>query len=157
MKFFSKIENFCAIGLLVFFFFPWLKIGDIVSVSLTGYQIPDIAEHIAKGIGQFKGLLGGSGSTDPRAFWYYLIYLIPVFSVVTIILGIMGKNIKATGFLAGAVPIGWFIYALIKMGADLFKIMTIGAYLTLLCAIIMILAVVDIINIQGQERKKASS
>ena len=156
MKFFSKVENFCTIGLLVFFFLPWLKIGGDLSVSLTGYQIPDLAEHIGKGIGQFKGLLGGSGNTDPRVFWYYLIYLIPVFSVITIILGIMGKNVKAPGFLAAAVPIGWFIYALIKMGADLFKIMTFGAYLTLICAIIMILAVVEIIKIPGQKMQVAS-
>ena len=156
MKFFSKVENYCAIGLLVFFFLPWLKIGDRLSISLKGYEIPDIAEHIGKGIGQFKGLLGGSGNTDPRVFWYYLIYLIPVFSVITIILGVMGKNVKATGFLAAAVPIGWFIYALIKMGTDLFKIMTFGAYLTLLCAIIMILAVVELIKLPGQKTQASA-
>ena len=150
MKFFSKIENYCAIGLLVCFFLPWLQIGETISISRKGYQIPNLAHDIGKGIGQFKGLLGGSGNTDPRVFWYYLIYLIPVFSVITIILGIMGKNVKATGFLAAAVPIGWFIYALIKMGTDLFNIMTFGAYLTLLCAIIMILAVVELIKIPGE-------
>jgi hypothetical protein len=150
MKFFSKIENYCAIGLLVCFFLPWLQIGETISISRKGYQIPNLAHDIGKGIGQFKGLLGGSGSTDPQVFWYYLIYLIPVFSVITIILGIMGKNVKATGFLAAAVSIGWFIYALIKMGTDLFKIMTFGAYLTLICAILMILAVVELIKIPGK-------
>jgi len=157
MKFFSKFENYCAIGLLVLFFLPWLEIGgDFASLSVKGYQIPDIAHDIGKGVEQFKGLLGGSGKTDPQVFWYYLIYLIPVFSVITIILGIMGKNVKATGFLAGATAIGWFIYALIKMGTDLFDIMTVGAYLTLLCAIIMILAVVEVIKIPEQKTQAPS-
>jgi hypothetical protein len=156
MKFFSKVENYCAIGLLVCFFLPWLQIGETISISRKGYQIPNLAHDIGKGIGQFKGLLGGSENTDPQVFWYYLIYLIPVFSVITIILGIMGKNVKATGFLAAAVPIGWFIYALIKLRTDLFKIMTFGAYLTLACAIIMILAVVELIKIPGQEKQTSA-
>lgn len=65
MKFFSKIENYCAIGLLVCFFLPWFQIGETISISRKGYQLPNLAHDIGKGIGQFKGLLGGSGSTDP--------------------------------------------------------------------------------------------
>jgi hypothetical protein len=151
MKFFSKVENYCAIGFLILFFLPWFQVGDTLSISLRGYQIPNLAHDIGKGIGQFKSLFGESGKTDSWVFWYYLIYLLPVFSLITIILGSMGKNVKATGFLTAAVPIGWFIYAVIKLGTDLFKIMTFGAYLTLLCAILMILAVVELIKIPGQK------
>lgn len=153
MKVFSKVEVYCAVGLLVFFFFPWIQIGDVISINLKGYEIPDIADYVAKGMGQFKTLFDdkASGSRESWVFWYYLIYLIPVFSVATIVLGFLGKNVKVAGLLAAAVPIGWFIYALIKIGSDLLGMMTLGAYLTLLCAILMILAVVEVLKIPGKQ------
>ena len=155
MKGFSKVEVYCAIGLLVLFFFPWIQIGDVVSITLKGYEIPDLAEHVAKGVGQFKSLFNENANREIWVFWYYLIYLIPVFSVATVVLGILGKNVKVTGLLTAAVPIGWFIYALIKIGSDLFGMMTLGAYLTLLCAILMILAVVEVLQIPEKKSTKS--
>jgi hypothetical protein len=156
MKAFSKIEVYCAVVLLVLFFLPWIQItaGEVVSVSFTlrGYEIPDLADHVAKGLGQVKSFFDENAKRETWVFWYYLIYLLPVFSVATVVLGILGKNVKVTGLLTAAVPIGWFIYALIKIGGDLFGMMTLGAYGTLLCAILMILAVVEVLRIPGAKR-----
>jgi len=51
MKFMSKAENLCAVGLIVFFFFPWISIGGFI--SFAGYEISDIA----KGLGQFAAMV----------------------------------------------------------------------------------------------------
>lgn len=150
MKNFAKLEIYCALGLIICFFLPWIQMGGVVSVVLKGYEIPDLADYLAKGIGQFKGLLDGNSNRESWVFWYYTFYLIPVFSVVTIILGLIGKNVKVTGILAAIVPIGWCIYALIKIGGDLFDILTFGAYLTLGCAVLMVLAVVDVLHIASK-------
>jgi hypothetical protein len=150
MKFMSKAENLCAVGLIVFFFFPWISIGGFISIA--GYEIPDIA----KGLGQLAAMGSKTGKVDPQVYLYYLIYLIPIFSVLTIILGIADKSTKATGLIAGAVPIAALIYALSQTGSDTFEGMAIGAWLTLLTAIAMLLAVVGIIKMPAQATSSSS-
>ena len=151
MKFMSKAENLCAVGLIVFFFLPWISIGGFI--SFAGYEIP----NTAKGLGQFAAAMGSrTGKVDPQVYLYYLIYLMPIFSVLTIIFGMAGISTKATGLIAGAVPIVALIYALSQRGLDTFEVMAIGAWLTLLTAIAMLLAVVGIIKMPAQTTESSS-
>lgn len=147
MKFMSKAENLCAIGLIVFFFFPWVSIGGFISIS--GYEIPDIA----KGFGQLAALGSQTGKTDPRIYLFYLIYLIPIFSVLTLIFGLTNNNTKFTAFVSGIVPIAALFYALSQAGMDIFEGMAIGAWLTLLVAIAMILSLLGLIRMPAQAIK----
>ena len=140
----SKAENICALGLIIFFFFPWISIGGFI--SFAGYEIPDIA----KGLGQFAALGSRTGKVDPQIYLYYLLYLIPIFSVLTIIFGMTDKTTKITGLIAGTTPIAALIYALSQIGSDTFEGMAIGAWLTLLTAIAMLLAVAGIIKMPAQ-------
>jgi hypothetical protein len=68
MKFISKAENLCAIGLVVFFFFPWINVGGFISVA--GYEIPDVA----KGLAQLAAMGSETGKVDIQVYLYYLIY-----------------------------------------------------------------------------------
>jgi len=121
------------------FFFPWINIGGFISIA--GYEIPDIV----KGLKQLAAI----GKIKSQVYLYYLIYLIPIFSVLTIIFGMKGKNTKMSGLVAGVLPIGLFIYALSQIGMNIFKGMAIGAWLTLLTAVAMLLAVLGIIKISA--------
>lgn len=143
MKITLKAEILCAAGLIVFFFFPWITIGGLISIS--GYQIPDIV----KGFGQLAAI-GGTGKTDPRVYLFYLIYLIPIFSALTIVFAMTDKSTKASGFIAGVAPIAALIYSLSEAGTNTFEGMAIGAWLTLLTAIAMLSAVFGLIKMPAQ-------
>ena len=54
MKIFERLDCICAAGLIVFFFFPWVTIGGVISVP--GYKIPEIAG----GVKQMAYALGGA-------------------------------------------------------------------------------------------------
>jgi len=123
---------------------PWVNIGGFINIA--GYQIPDII----KGLGQFAAMGSKTQRVDPQVYLFYLIYLIPIFSIITIILGITGKNTKVIGFITGLIPIVAMIYALTQAGTNVFAGMAIGAYLTLLGAIAMILAVFGFIKMPKQ-------
>lgn len=152
MKFMSKAENLCAVGLIVFFFFPWVSaMGGLISYA--GYEIPDIVKEMA----YLAAMASGAEKPDYLVYLSYLIYLMPIFSVLTIIFGVTGKSTKVTGFIAGLVPIAVFVsvfgYTLTQTQTDLdtlFAGMAIGAWLTLFVAVAMLLAVVGIIKMPAQ-------
>ena len=144
MKLFQKAENICAIGLIVFFFFPWLQ---MFGFGLSGF-----------GLAQLSSYAG-------------LAWLIPVFSAITIGAGLAGKSQRAVGLITGALPITYLLYGLNEMGADIFHTLGIGAYLTLIAGIVLILsslgairipqttmqAVRDVIQLGNQSREQTST
>jgi hypothetical protein len=91
---------------------------------------------------------------DPQVYLFYLIYLIPIFSIITILLEITDKNTKVAGFIAGLIPIVAMIYALTQAGTNVFAGMAIGAYLTLVGAIAMILVIFGFINMPKQTQSR---
>lgn len=159
-KFISKLENICAIGLIIFFFLPWINIAGFISVS--GYELPDVV----KGFGQLAALGSKTGKSGLQSYFFYLVYLIPIFSALTIYYGVTDEDkkvtgliadivpfselFKVTGLIAAIVPISLLFYALIKMGTDVFDGMAIGAWLTLATAIAMLLSVYGIIKLPVQ-------
>lgn len=159
MKFSLKVESVCAIGLIIGFFLPWVNIGGFITV--TGYQIPGIMN----GMGRLGMMVGQK--TDPRiTLAYIFLYLIPALSIVTIITNIIGKN---PALFAGIIPIGGLFYLLASAGGDIpknvapdiFQAISIGAYITLISAIGMILSVMGIIsfpqNMDNVYRNQVSS
>jgi len=145
MKFSLRIENVCAIGLIIGFFLPWVDIGGFIAIS--GYQIP----KIINGIGQFRKMAGQE--TDGVTLVYILLYLIPILSVVTIIANIYDKNPKIPALFAGIIPIVGLFYLIIKAdisenkATDIFQIISIGTYVTLVSAIGMIMSVMGILTL----------
>jgi predicted Zn finger-like uncharacterized protein len=135
-----KVENICAICLFIFFFFSWVKIAGLISVS--GYGIPDGMKAIA----HLGAAFSDQKRVDPSVHLYYLLYLIPIFSIVTIVFSITGKDAKVPGFIAAVLPIVFFLVAVFKVGTEIFDVLAIGFYLTIITSLVMIFYLIRLIK-----------
>ena len=113
----KKIENICAVALIVAFFLPWMSMGF---VSISGYK---------------AATLGGSAT---------LIFVIPLLSIVVLANDSMNflddDKSKYLTYATAGVPIVYILSRVINMGGDFFSGASIGIYLTLIAAVAMLLA-----------------
>lgn len=135
MKFFERAENIFAGILIVSFFLPW---GQVFGFGLSGYGLTK---------------LGSYGS---------LAWLIPLFSTLVIIIGLNEGDQKLLAMATGSLPWIGLVYGLAKAGDDLFHVLAIGAYLTLLSATGLILSAVGVIAVpvdasQSPDRRDSES
>ena len=100
----TQLVNICAVGLGVSFFLPW---AHFFGVNLSGFDLQKMCD------GQ-------------RLLW-----LIPIFCVITIFAGIAKRSQKFAGQLTGALPFCVGVYWYTKLGRDMFQILTYGAFLSL--------------------------
>lgn len=138
--FLSKIENLLAGVIIVAFFMPWVS---YFQMSVSGFGFHSVISQLtemANLANQLGGLDGGYGRRSaPKApsmggvYLLYLAYLIPVFAILTIWYNLQNKP-RPFAFITGVLTIVLFVFALIKVGGDLFNVLGIGVYITLLCA-----------------------
>jgi len=107
----TQLVNLCALGLGVSFFLPWAQFWG---ANLSGFDLQKMGD-------------------EQRLLW-----LIPVFSVITILVGITKRSQKVVGEIAGVLPFLAGAYWYYKLGSDLFHILTFGAYLSLICGTALI-------------------
>ena len=143
---FKKSENIFAIVMLIAFFLPWINVGGLFIVE--GYNIPKISEGAAFFANAFKEY-GEKGVDVP--FYFYLVYLIPLLTIGIIILDYKGIETELVSIFAGALPILTLIYFIVDIGFDVYKGMGIGAYITIIASIGLILGALNVINF---EKKK---
>lgn len=98
------IVNLCALGLGVCFFLPWAKffVGN-----LSGFDLQKLGDQ-------------------QRLLW-----LIPICCAITIFAGIIKRGQQFAGRFTGALPFCVGVYWYMKLGKDMFQILTFGAYLSL--------------------------
>lgn len=101
----SQLVSIAAAVLGVSFFLPWVR---FFGASPSGFDL--------------QKLHGG----------HLLLWLIPIFSALTIFAGITKRSQRNAAQLAGALPFCVLIYWLHKMGSDLMHIITFGGYLSLI-------------------------
>lgn len=138
---FKKIENIAAIVMLVAFFLPWISAGGVFSFS--GYELPNLAE-MASGM---SAAFSEDGAKSQTNYAVYLVYLVPLLALgvlATDYLKSDKKLSKYTAIAAGAFPILGIIYSIIRAGE--ITGFAIGIWLTLLAAIVMLLAVFGVIK-----------
>jgi len=97
----SILIRLCAIGLLVSFFLPWIQ---FFGQGLSGFDLQKMRGH-------------------QKWLW-----IIPIFSVITIFVPAVGHCRKIAGLLTGALPFLTLGYGLSQIGGDLMKLLHIGAY-----------------------------
>jgi hypothetical protein len=119
MSNFTKVEISCAASIIIFFFLPW---AQFMGLSASGYNLGDFGSYAN------------------------LVWLIPGSSVLLIILAVNGKDLKIVGILTGVLPFLGLLYGFSEVGGDLFQILGIGAYLTLISALILVLTLLGIIK-----------
>ena len=98
----SHLVAVCGAGLVLSFFLPWLR---MLVVDVSGF---DLAKQ---------------GDV------YSLFWVMPIFGVIACIAGATNhKNHKTAAAIAGIVPFAILSYGFTKMNADLFKVLTPGAW-----------------------------
>jgi hypothetical protein len=100
-----QLTNLCALGLGVSFFLPW---AHFFFGTPSGFDLQK---------------LGG----EQRLLW-----LIPIFSAITIFAGVTKRSQKIIGQLTGALPFCVGAYWYNKLGSDLTHILMYGAFLSLI-------------------------
>ena len=136
---FKKIENICAIVLVVAFFLPWVSFGGMFSVA--GYELPNAAE----GINAMAAAWSESGEVDTN-YAIYLVYLVPLLAVGVLATDYLKSDEKVAHYVAiaaGVFPLLGFLYMVIDNGM---QGMAIGIYLTVVAAIVMLLATFGVIK-----------
>ena len=91
---FQHPSTISAIVMLFAFFLPWVTISGLM--TLSGYQIPDLA----RSIGSF-GSSFGSSSASAQTAGYSLIYLIPVVSLVVLFVSLTGQKPGTVALVSG--------------------------------------------------------
>ncbi len=135
---FKRIENICAIVLVVAFFLPWISFGGMFSVA--GYELPNAAEGINAMAAAF------SESEPDTNYVVYLVYLVPLLAVGVLATDYLKSDEKVAHYVAiaaGAFPILGFLSLVIENGV---QGMAIGIYLTVIAAIVMLLATFGVIK-----------
>ena len=107
----TQLVNLCALGLGVSFFLPWAQFWG---ANLSGFDLQKMGD-------------------EQRLLW-----LIPVFCVVTILASIIKRSQTVVGEIAGILPFLAGAYWYYKLRSDLFHILTYGAYLSLICGAALI-------------------
>ena len=100
-----QLTNLCALGLGVSFFLPW---AHVLFATPSGFDLQKLGHE------------------------QLLLWLIPIFSAITIFAGITKRSQKTIGQLTSALPLLVGLYWFRKFGNDLFQILTYGAYLSLI-------------------------
>lgn len=120
MKSLQKIQISCAIGLFISFFLPWAKLFFFAG---SGY---DLAAN-----------LGG----EAKFAW-----LIPLSSIAVVAVAFYEHSTNTNNFgkigsiIAGALPFVFLLYGLSQIGKDLLEVLAIGAYLSLIIGLVLILS-----------------
>jgi hypothetical protein len=118
----SKPVIVCAIGLLMAFLMPWIQ---VFGVGVSGYSLARL--------------------------WSYGNYawVIPILAGATLLLSFSGINNRLVGAIAGIVPLGGILYVLAishsqgpspLQGPSVLQILSIGAWLTIIFSIAIIIA-----------------
>jgi hypothetical protein len=97
----AQIVNLCALGLAVSFFLPWV---NFLGANISGFDLQKM----------------GDGQK--------LLLSIPVFCLITIFAGFAKQGQQIAGQLSGVLPFAVGVYWYTKLGGDMFKILTVGAY-----------------------------
>jgi len=100
----SQALVLCATGLAISFFLPW---ANFFGARLSGFDLQKLGDL------------------------HRLLWLIPVFSVITVIAGITRRGQCIAGQLTGIFPFVVGIYWYTKLGNDMRHLLTYGVYLSL--------------------------
>ena len=124
--------------LVISFFLPWVNAGF---VSFSGANMSGLVNMASS----FADM--GGGSVPVEAYLVYLLWLIPISGGILAYFS-YSKNEKTNiaTIVAGAVPLVFFLFGLIKAGGDIFSGMSIGLWITLLAAIACLLVAFDVIK-----------
>ena len=146
---FKKIENICAIVLLVAFFLPWVSVPIIGSYA--GYQIPGAVTSFLEMSAGLANFSFDDSNPEPAAvdvpFQVYLVYLIPLVAIAVLVADYLKTDEKTTriiSIVAGVIPVSGFIYGVTQID---FSALALGAFLIFLSGVGILLATFGVVKI----------
>jgi hypothetical protein len=101
----AQLVNLCALGLGVSFFLPW---AQVLFRTVSGFDLQKAGDE------------------------QLLLWLIPIFCVITIFAGITKQKQNFVARVTGLLPFIILTYWFNKIGSDVGHILTYGAYLSLI-------------------------
>lgn len=139
----KKLENICAIIIIVAFFFPWVSLGI---VSFSGYELP----NLLSALNSFASAFSENGESSPEgANYLYAVYLIPLLSIGILIMEYLGKESKNLCFIAGSINVIGFLYSLIQTQGEV-GLYGIGIWVTVLASIAMLLSAAGYLKVNSK-------
>ena len=139
----KKIENICAIIIIVAFFLPWVSLGFI---SFSGYDLPNLASFV----NSFDAAFSENGESSGSANSLYAVYLIPLLSIGILFMEYLGKESKKLCLTAGTLNVVGFLYVLIFETEGDIGMMGIGIWITVLASVVMLLAAAGYLKINSK-------
>lgn len=128
-----RLDVIFAVLMLIALFLPWIALGP---ESASGFDI-------IRATFQAENQAGLGSALDAEGGWLvYVLYAIPVFALLTLIVGLARGPSNIFAIIAGAAPWVLVLYPVIESGADigqLLDIMGIGGYATLLLGLLLFL------------------
>jgi TRAP-type mannitol/chloroaromatic compound transport system permease small subunit len=139
MKVLEKLEAWFAAAMIIFFFLPW------ITISAFGFSDAGSGFNLGSTSGGFGGTL------------LYSSWLVLIMSIATIVMAAMGRETRTIGLATGIVAIVVVLYVFLwtmtnskvesgGVSVNLGLSVGIGAWLTLLAGIGMIVAALGIIK-----------
>lgn len=106
----TQLTNLCALGLGICFFLPW---AHIFLGNPSGFDLQKLGD-------------------EKKLLW-----LIPIFSVLTLIASVNRRTHQVIAQLTGILPYCASLYWYSKLGSDLFHVIAYGGYLSLIFGAVM--------------------
>jgi hypothetical protein len=107
----THLVNLCALGLGVSFFLPW---ANVLFGSVSGFDLQKAGDA------------------------QVLLWLIPILCTITVVAGIAKRSNRLVGTITGLFPFIVGLYWYYQLGTDLFRMLTYGGYLSLICGTALI-------------------
>jgi len=139
----KKLENICAIIIIVAFFLPWVSLGFI---SFSGYDLPNLGSLA----NSFDAAFSENGESSGSANNLYAVYLIPLLSIGILFMEYLGKESKKLCLTAGTLNVVGFLYVLIFETEGDIGMMGIGIWITVLASVVMLLAATGFLKINSK-------
>lgn len=130
-----SLNSLLCIGMLLFFFMPWLQMAGGL-INYTGYEIP----YTGKTLGLIFSSETYMGEISWSAYLAYLLYLVPGLALYNVVRDLQKqKELFAAVILVPVIPVLIFVGMFIKMGMGALDHYDIGLYLSVLIGMLIFL------------------
>ena len=161
---FNRVENVCAIVIIVGFFLPWIS---VLWLSISGYEINEIRASTGPWVQLANEVMSESPSEGPSAWTLYNHYLIPLFAISVLATDYLQTSKEVVHYVAiaaGAYPLYFFtfefqIFRLLYSDNPFDTVGTLGSgvYLTILASIVMLLATFGVVKRRKDSNTKLNN
>tara|TARA_B100000965_G_C19272176_1_gene617769 strand:+ start:188 stop:694 length:507 start_codon:yes stop_codon:yes gene_type:complete len=158
---FNRVENVCAIVIIVGFFLPW---ASIFGWSISGYEVNEVRATVGPWAQLADEVITGRPYEEPSAWLLYNHYLIPLFAISVLATDYLQTSKEVVHYVAiaaGVYPLyfftfEWNIFDLL-FSDNPFGSLGSGVYLTILASIVMLLATFGVVKRRKDSNTKLNN